>query len=439
MSILCATDFSKPAMEAADIAASLAKKLTLPLRLVHCAQDWVVTGDLPLVMPDDQLFRDQLKREADRLRSAGVEVTEDLRHGSPSFAIVDAASMHPTSCIVLGSTGKGLASRWLIGSVAERVAEGAAVPTLVVRQPELLRAWLNGESALRLLCAVDFTKSADAAIAAMKTFVTIGGVEIEAAYVPPVEDLIASKEQQIIRQRDVWERLHAVLGDMPVKVHVRKVTGQPADDFLHTADEQKSGLLVVGTHQKHGWQRLKSPSFSRSTLAHATTNVLCAPAARGVPDTSIPEIRRILLATNFTDVCAEAFRHAHSLLPGGGAIRLVHVCPEPSSGINPVIASEVYFDHSIATAREKSEATEKLKALPAELLARTNVAISTEILIHDDIATALCEAAERFGADVICMGTKGHSRTGAALLGSTVQSLLAKSHKPVFVVTPPLV
>jgi nucleotide-binding universal stress UspA family protein len=158
-----------------------------------------------------------------------------------------------------------------------------------------------------------------------------------------------------------------------------------------------------------------------------------------VPDTSIPEIRRILLATNFTDVCAEAFRHAHSLLPGGGAIRLVHVCPEPSSGINPVIASEVYFDHSIATAREKSEATEKLKALPAELLARTNVAISTEILIHDDIATALCEAAERFGADVICMGTKGHSRTGAALLGSTVQSLLAKSHKPVFVVTPPLV
>ena len=36
-----------------------AKKLNLPLRLVHCAQDWVVTGDLPLVMPDDQLFRDQ--------------------------------------------------------------------------------------------------------------------------------------------------------------------------------------------------------------------------------------------------------------------------------------------------------------------------------------------------------------------------------------------
>ncbi len=387
----------------------------------------------------DTVVRDQLKREADRLRSSGVEVAEDLRHGSPSFAIVDAASEQPTSCIVLGSTGKGLASRWLIGSVAERVAEGASVPTLVVRQPELLRAWLNGESPLRLLCAVDFTKSADAAIATMKTFVSIGGVGIEAAYVRPVEEPLGSKEQEITRQTDVWERVHAVLGDMPVKVHVRKVTGQPADDFLHTADEQKSGLLVIGTHQKHGWQRLKSPSFSRSTLAHATTNVLCAPAPRGVSDTRIPEIRRILLATNFTDVCAEAFRHAHSLLPGGGAIRLVHVCPEPSSGINPVIASEVYFDHSIATAREKSEATEKLKALPAELLSRTNVSISTEILIHDDIATALCEAAERFGADVICMGTKGHSRTGAALLGSTVQSLLAKSHKPVFVVTPPLV
>ena len=46
--------------------------------------------------------------------------------------------------------------------------------------------------------------------------------------------------------------------------------------------------------------------------------------------------------------------------------------------------------------------------------------------------------ADRFRADVICMGTKGHSRTGAALLGSTVQAVLARTHKPVFVVTPPL-
>jgi nucleotide-binding universal stress UspA family protein len=395
-------------------------------------------GDLPVVVPDDKHLREQLKREADRLRATGLEVVEEFRHGNASPEIIDAAAGQPTKMIVLGSVGKGMAERWLLGSVAERVAEGAAVPTLVVRQPELLLDWLSGADALRLLCGVDLTASADAAVAALQTFVVLGRVEIEAAYVPPPEDPIAAKDQQVIRQRDVWERLHAILGDVPVKVHVRDVGGQPAVEFLRTADEQQSGLIVVGTHQRHGWQRLKAPSFSRSTLAHATTNVLCVPSAASLPETRIPSIQRVLLATNFTDVCTEALRHAHSLLPAGGSIHLMHVCFEPSSGINPVIASEVYFDHSIATAKARKEAEEKIKALPLSLLTVPGVAITSEVLAHHDIAAAICDAAERKGADVICMGTKGRSRTGAALLGSTVQAVLARAHKPVFVITPPL-
>ena len=395
-------------------------------------------GELPVIEPDDKPAREELRKEAARLRATGIEVVEELRRGNASFEIIAAASGQPTTMIVLGSVGKGLAGRWLIGSVAERVAEGAPVPTLVVRQPEMLRDWLGGEAALRLLCAVDFTASADAAIAAMQTFVVLGQVEVEAVYVRPAEDPVISKEQQSIRQRDVWERLHAILGDMPVKVHVRDVVGLPAVEFLHTADEQKSCLLVVGTHQRHGWQRLKAPSFSRSVLAHAMTNVLCVPAAARASDVSIPSIHRILLATNFTEVCNEALRHAHSLLPSGGAIHLVHVCHEPASGINPVIASEVYFDHSMATAKAREEAEEKIKALPSSLLTVPGVAVTSEVLAHHDFAAAICDAAERCGADVICMGTKGHSRTGVALLGSTVQAVLARSHKPVFVVTPPL-
>lgn len=438
MQILCPTDFSKPAMAAADIAAAMAKKLSLPLRLMHCAQDYVVMGDLPVVVPDDEPIREQLQQEAVRLRATGIEVIADFRHGNASFAVVAAASEQATKMIVLGSVGKGMAGRWLVGSVAERVAESASVPTLIVRQPDLLLDWLNGSMSLRLLCGVDFTASADAAIAAVQTFVALGQVEVEAAYVRPAADPVVSGEQQTVRQRDVWERLHTVLGDIPVKVHVREVAGLPAVEFLQTADEQMSGLLVVGTHQRHGWQRLQAPSFSRNVLAHATTNVLCVPAAAAGPDTRIPSIRRVLLATNFTDVCTTALRHAHSLLPAGGAIHLVHVCHEPSSGINPIIAAEVFIDHSIATAKARQEAEEKMKALPASLLSVPGVTVTLEVLTHYDIAAAICDAAERRGTDVICMGTKGHSRTGVALLGSTVQAVIARSHKPVFVVTPPL-
>ncbi|MFZ2282041.1 MAG: universal stress protein [Prosthecobacter sp.] len=438
MQILCATDFSPSAMAAADVAAALAKKLHIPVRLVHAAQEYIVMGDLPVVVPDDRLIREELKQEAERLRATGIQVTEELRHGSASYEIIDAAAEQSTQLIVLSSVGRSLAGRLLIGSVAEHVAETSSVPTLVVRQGELLLDWLKGDAALRLLCGVDFTASADAAIRAVQTLISMGQVEVEAAYVHPTADPIVGNEPQDTCQRDVWERLHGILGDIPVKVHVREGAGQHAAEFLKTADEHKSGLLVVGTHQRHGLARLKGRSFSRNVLAHAVTNVLCVPAVVAAPDSRIPSIHRVLLATDFTEICTHALRHAHSLLPAGGAIHLVHVCHEPTSGVNPVIASEVYFDHSLITAQAKKEALEKFESLAADFPQVPGVTITTEVLTHSDFATAICEAAERKGADVICMGTKGHSRAGAALLGSTVQAVIALAHKPVFVVTPPL-
>ncbi len=437
MQILCATDFSPQAKAAADVAAGLARRLHFPLRLVHCGPDFIITADLPYNVPDNSERRELLEAEALRLRCAEVEVITQFRTGIEWAEIVTAAEETPTQMIVLGSTGKGLAERWLIGSVAERVAESAPVPTLVIRQPEPLMAWLQDEAQLRLLCAVDFTASADAAVTAVKELIAIGQIEVEAAYLRPEEEPSLSEEQRIMRQRDVWERVHAVLGDVPVKVHVRDAPGQAAAEFLHTAQDRHAGLLVVGTHQRHGWDRFKTSSFSRRALTHATSNVLCAPSAGLAQDTRIPPIHRVLLATDFSDVCIEAFRHAHGLLPRGGAIHLVHVCHQPSTGVNPVIASEVYFDHSMATAKAEEEAKAKMKAFPPSLLDVPGVVITTAVLASDDIAATIWNCAKGFGADIICVGTKQHSRVGAALLGSTVQALLTHALKPVFVVPPP--
>ena len=440
MQLLCATDFSKPASAAADIAAALARGLKLPLRLLHCGQEWLVMGELPVVQPDDASLAEQLKREADRLRAAtGVEVIEDCRRGSASCEIIAAAAETPTKMIVVGSVGNGRADRWLIGSVAERVAESASVPTLVVRQPETLLTWLAGSSALRMFCGVDFTASADIATAATQPFLDLGKVEIDAAHVRPAEYPSVSQDEQLQRQRDVWERMRKVLGDVSVKVHICYAADHPPVEFLHKAEEENAGLVVVGTHQRHGLQRLLSPSFSRSVLAHAKTNVLCVPVCSGKPDLRIPTIRRVLLATNFTEVCTEALRYARSILPCGGSIHILHVAYEITTGINPVISSEVYFDHGLASAKLKADAALKMKQLPPALLAAPGVAITTEVFTASDIPGGICETADRIGADVICMGSTGHSRTGAALLGSTVDSVIARAHRPVFVATPPRV
>jgi len=101
------------------------------------------------------------------------------------------------------------------------------------------------------------------------------------------------------------------------------------------------------------------------------------------------------------------------------------------------VASAVYFDHSLETLKAQEEAEAKLLDLPEELTKVSEVTVTWEVIVHDHVAATLCDAAERAGADVICMESKGVSRAGA-FLGSTVIGVLGRAHLPVFVVTPPL-
>lgn len=444
MQILCPTDFSRPAAAAADVAVAIAAKRQAALKLVYCAADWVAAAELPLTDPADLAAPQQLDDEARRLGSSGVAVSTAILRGSSSREITNAAR-DDAGMIVMGSTGKGAAERWLVGSVAERVAESAPVPTLVVRRAEPLLAWLLQGRPLRILCGVDFTGAADAAVAVVKQLIQLGPVEVEAAYVPRAEDVGKEPapeepdtvpEEIVSLERDVWERLHDALGDMPIEVHVRSAFGSPAFEFVRVADERKADLVVVGTHQRHGLSRLAAPSFSRGVLHHAASNVLCVPQnPRGV-ELPTPVVRRVLVATDLSPAGNEAMRHAYSLLPSGGTLRVIHVCPAPSSGIDPLTAARVYFDRSLESAKIVEDAEQRLEAIIPRKLATSTVTTTCEAVVADDVASSICEAAERFRADVICMGTKGRSPAAAAVMGSLVQSVIARSHRPVLVVPP---
>lgn len=445
MKLLCPTDFSKPAAEAADVAAALAAKQNLALQLVYCAAEWVAAAELPLTDPHDEVAPHHLAAEAKRLAATGTEVKTTVLRGTVNREIA-AAAREDTEMIVMGSTGKGAAERWLIGSVAERVAESATVPTLVVRRAEPLLAWLRGDRPLRVLCGVDFTVSADAAIAAVKQLMKLGAIQLEAAYVARAEaagvdsPLVTgepSSEEVISLERDVWERLRDALGELPMQVHVRSAFGSSPFELVRMADDLEADLVVVGAHQQHGIKRLAGPSFSRGVLHHASTNVLCVPLASYKPEFRPVKVGRVLVATDFSTDGNEAIRHACGLLPAGGGLRILHVCGRPSTGIDPLVAARVYFDKSLETSKAVTEAEQRMQGLVPPQLATSGITLTTEAVDHDDVPAAICEAAERFGADVICMASRGHSPVAAALLGSTVQRVIALSHRPVFVVTPP--
>lgn len=438
MNILCATDFSGPALAAADVAACLAKKLNLPLHLVHCGPEWIVAGDIPLPAPVDESLKSRLDAEAKRLASDGLEISTEYVQGGASWEVAQVAANHGSKLIVLGSTGLGRAERWLIGSVAERVAQSAPAPTLVVREPDKLLSWLQDKDPLLIMCAADSTQTTDAALSAVREMSTLGKVVIEVAHIDngPYNDIADHEGTRLEGKSEIWEQVHRVLGGLPVKVCVWGNGLSMAANFARIANDRGAGLVVVGTHQRHGWQRLKNPSFSRGTLADATGNVLCVPSGAYRLVRRKKDIRRVLLAMDFGPASDAAFRHSLSLLPEGGDLHVIHLCKDLSAIIKTTLAPRLFVDSHSAARKDVEEAARQLTVETARQEVPGNIHVSTGAQCSENVAEDICEAADTFGADVICMGSSSRSRIGTALLGSTVQSVMSLTHKPLLIVHP---
>lgn len=284
MPILTPTDFSEIACRAAEVAGVMAVKRGTSLRLVHSLSSWISSSEAPATGGLDELAEQQLAAEADRLRVSGVLVEPNLRHGSPGREVAAAVGEVAVELIVIGS-GDPADGHHLAGSVAEKVAEGVPVPTLVVRRPEPLLEWLEGNRPLRALCAVELAPSSDAAMRELKGWQQWGALHIEVVHFARLGVEMADvggaphSGDAAALQREVGRRVHDVLGDRAVPVHLRPDAGHAPEALARLADEWKIDLLVVGTRQIHGLRRLVAPSFSRGVLTQASVNILCVPQA----------------------------------------------------------------------------------------------------------------------------------------------------------------
>jgi nucleotide-binding universal stress UspA family protein len=86
-----------------------------------------------------QLARDYLERVAERIRDEGIAVEIALLEGKPYLELVRYAAEPEVDMIVMSTRGHSGWSRWLLGSVADRVVRGAAVPVLLVQCQEACR------------------------------------------------------------------------------------------------------------------------------------------------------------------------------------------------------------------------------------------------------------------------------------------------------------
>lgn len=449
---LCGTDFSIHAGEAGNAAAALSVRLKEKLELVHVEEFGGLGGDHPeIFVRARREARELLARESTRLRKRGAEVSASILSGSPHQAIVKAAADIRPRCIIVASLGRIAVGPMLAGSVAERIAETAPVTTLVVRRSGPLVEWAEGRRRLKVLVGYDFSSTADAALVWTRELAHIGGCDVIVAHanwppeavrrigfrgpLPLVEN---PPEVERVLLRELKAKSDAVFGGKSVFLRVTSAWGRPDAELLNLARQEHVDLVVVGTHQRQGLGRFWLGSVSRSVLHHAPMNVAVvpAPAMDGAESTLPPEFKRVLVSTDFSDLGDRAIPYAFAAAAAGSVVKLIHVIP-PWELPGPFPPHYQPKRPSRTQHRKLAAATlKKLRSLVPRAVEH-GVTVETEVLEHDAPAQAICEEAERFGADVICLGSHGRTGLSRVLLGSVAQKVLSRSQRPLLIVRPP--
>ncbi len=295
-SIVCGTDFSEQAAQAVEVAAALATRLDEPLVLVHAVDKESRTA-LPTDVRDSLCMyeRAQLHDELERLRAAKVEVIEDFRAGKPEAVLVEAAIARQARLLVVSSHGRQPLDRWVLGSVAERTAEAAPVPTLVVRAATPFTEWTLGKRRLRVFLAADFSVQSEAALRWVAWLRQLGPCDVVVTYLMPTLPAIAVFDMSLspivaemmdqtdqVQARGFRRRIRAVLGASRVRVRLEKGWDRSDAHLIEVAREERADLIVVGTHQRHGLGRISHHSVSRGVLHYAPMSVACVPVSAAV-------------------------------------------------------------------------------------------------------------------------------------------------------------
>ena len=140
--IVCAVDFSAPALNALRYADSLAGESGASIALVHAVELLPVVYEPSMATPFDpgkywpaleRAAQERLHGVAGSLRRAS-SVEEVVSSGKPYVEILKAAADRRADLIVLGIHGHNVLDRMLFGSTAEHVVRRATCPVLTVRE-----------------------------------------------------------------------------------------------------------------------------------------------------------------------------------------------------------------------------------------------------------------------------------------------------------------
>jgi nucleotide-binding universal stress UspA family protein len=264
--VVAAYDASPSSRVALEQAVELAAAHHLPLHLAGAVDNTDVASTRTAV----HALQGDLAEAADAVRARVVGVSTEVRIGAPALALL--RGVRAGDLLVVGTHGRRLPARLLLGSVSSRLVRAAEVPVLVAREPQ-------SAAEAPVVVGVDGSATSSLAVTLAALVADALGVPLHAliAVPPPVDAvgaLIAQPPSELESAAAVVAEAVAGLAveypDLVVTTAVERI--DPVIALLAAA--RTAGLLVVGSHGRGPISGTLLGSVSRAVGRNAACPVL---------------------------------------------------------------------------------------------------------------------------------------------------------------------
>jgi nucleotide-binding universal stress UspA family protein len=262
-----------------------------------------------------------------------------------------------------------------------------------------------------VLTPVDLGHSSEAALRCAQTLVSALGAKLTLLYVNDALTLQSydeiytgyrdlPDEQQEMMEDAVRRWASPIIGGADYGVLV--VADDPVRGIASAAVRHEADLIVMGTHARHGWQRLLGGSLAEAVLHHTDKPVIT------IPQSSQSSMSEIVCPVNFTDVAHRAARAACCMSRTvGGRLHIVHVAEHPEHDLGRRLRE--WLGATISPECEVSE-----------------------IIIHGhSAAEQIVEYASAVSSDLIIVGAHRRRHGERAMVGTTTERIMRISPLPV--------
>lgn len=276
----------------------------------------------------------------------------------------------------------------------------------------------------RVLTAVDFSEPARSAFDYALGLSRANAAELTAVHVVPTD---RSFDGGGLERIALVAELRQAAKAAGVRLKVSVQNGDPAGIILRRARARRPDLIVLGTNERSGIDRLRFGSVAETVLLRAEQPVLIVPAS-ATERADDSAFNNILVAVDFSAASISAVETALAIANENSRVTLAHVV----SGVSPAATSR-YMYRLMEPEYQRALARDAWRRMPELMPANANTKVRARV-VTGDVATEIARVASEVGADLILVGVTPRGSISRRIFRSTAARVIRTAGRPVLAI-----